>query len=680
MIISKDKQFIFIHIPKNSGTEMTNNIQKVYNNCEKIDKVDKTNGIDKMHLYLDVISQYIDKDIFKNYIKFCIIRNPYYKIFSAWNYLKERYEYNNVNDFIKYKLNEEFIYGFELIPGDARVHYRPQYTFIYDNNEKKNVDFIIRYEYLNEDINLFNEKYNLNIPLYGNNSHKDYLKYFNNESIHKINILYKKDFELLNYEMINSNIDTYFDKIYIINLDKDVKRKSNMISQMVKHNIHNYVFQKATSGIDIDKNEYIKNKEWAYPGNNFCNINNNCSCSGKGYELSVNEIALHLSHYHIWKDIVKNNYQKCLILEDDCIFTENINTFNNIISNIPNNWELLYLGHSKKINGSYGNNSIIINSDFNKLLYGINETHIYAITNDCANILINNMLPIRAAVDGYLGHFMVTKKVLSNVFVSRNDYGINGSLYGMMPSTMSVSNNIINNNTDKVSVIIPTYNRFQYLLNAIESVQKQSYKNIEIIVINDCSTDKQYYNHEWNDIIMIHLQKNSKDIFGYGCAGYVRNQGLKVATGKYIAFCDDDDIWFPNKLEIQLKAMKENNCSMSSTDGFHDVGEYNDNKSYKKMNAEVHYNTLQSIYKHKNSKLLENGFPKIWDYQFLQIHNCMITSSVIIEKKILDLINNFKNMRPPGEDYECWMRALQFTDSVYVEDVCFYYNAENYIN
>ena len=475
-------------------------------------------------------------------------------------------------------------------------------------------------------------------------------------------------------------MDTYFDKIYIINLDKDVKRKSNMISQMVKHNIHNYVFQKATSGIDIDKNEYIKNKEWAYPGNNFCNINNNCSCSGKGHELSVNEIALHLSHYHIWKDIVKNNYQKCLILEDDCIFTENINTFNNIISNIPNNWELLYLGHSKKINGSYGNNSIIINSDFNKLLYGINETHIYAITNDCANILINNMLPIRAAVDGYLGHFMVTKKVLSNVFVSRNDYGINGSLYGMMPSTMSVSNNIINNNTDKVSVIIPTYNRFQYLLNAIESVQKQSYKNIEIIVINDCSTDKQYYNHEWNDVILIHLQKNSKDIFGYGCAGYVRNEGLKVATGKYIAFCDDDDIWFPNKLEIQLKAMEENNCSMSSTDGFHDVGEYNNNKSYKKMNAELHYNTLQSIYKRKNSKLLENGFPKIWDYQFLQIHNCMITSSVVIEKKILDLINNFKNMRPPGEDYECWMRALQFTDSVYVEDVCFYYNAENYIN
>ena len=232
---------------------------------------------------------------------------------------------------------------------------------------------------------------------------------------------------------------------------------------------------------------------------------------------------------------------------------------------------------------------------------------------------------------------------------------------------------------DKVSVIIPTYNRFQYLLNAIESVQKQTYKNIEIIVINDRSTDKRYYDYNWTGITMIHLAQNSKEMFGYGCAGYVRNQGLKIAGGKYIAFCDDDDIWFPKKLEIQLKAMEENNCAMSSTDGIEGVGEYNANNSYKKYNAELHYNTLQTIYKNKKSNLLENGFPKIWDYPFLQIHNCMITSSVVIEKKILDLINNFKNMRPPGEDYDCWMRALQFTDSVYVEDVCFYYNAANYI-
>ena len=66
---------------------------------------------------------------------------------------------------------------------------------------------------------------------------------------------------------------------------------------------------------------------------------------------------------------------------------------------------------------------------------------------------------------------------------------------------------------DKVSVIIPTYNRFSYLLNAINSIKEQTYSNIEIIVVNDCSTQKEYYEHDWSDIKIIHLEKNSKDKF-----------------------------------------------------------------------------------------------------------------------------------------------------------------------
>ena len=103
---------------------------------------------------------------------------------------------------------------------------------------------------------------------------------------------------------------------------------------------------------------------------------------------------------------------------------------------------------------------------------------------------------------------------------------------------------------DKVSVIIPTYNRFKYLLNTIESVKKQTFTNLEIIVINDKSTQKEYYEYDWdaNNIIIIHLQENTKKMFGYACAGYVRNKGIERSTGNYIAFCDDDDIWFPKKI------------------------------------------------------------------------------------------------------------------------------------
>ena len=103
---------------------------------------------------------------------------------------------------------------------------------------------------------------------------------------------------------------------------------------------------------------------------------------------------------------------------------------------------------------------------------------------------------------------------------------------------------------DKVSVIIPSYNRFLYLLNAIKSIQDQTYKDVEIIVVNDKSTQEEYYTYDWSkeNITIIHLEKNSKEIYGYGCAAHVRNKGIEVCTGKYVAFCDDDDIWFPEKL------------------------------------------------------------------------------------------------------------------------------------
>ena len=50
---------------------------------------------------------------------------------------------------------------------------------------------------------------------------------------------------------------------------------------------------------------------------------------------------------------------------------------------------------------------------------------------------------------------------------------------------------------DKVSVVIPTYNRFKYLMHAIKSVKEQTYKNIEIVVVNDCSTQKEYYTFDY---------------------------------------------------------------------------------------------------------------------------------------------------------------------------------------
>jgi glycosyltransferase involved in cell wall biosynthesis len=232
---------------------------------------------------------------------------------------------------------------------------------------------------------------------------------------------------------------------------------------------------------------------------------------------------------------------------------------------------------------------------------------------------------------------------------------------------------------DKVSVIIPTYNRFEYLLRTIKSVIEQTYSNLEIIIVNDCSTQKEYYEYDWNthNIIIIHLEENSKKKFGFGCAGFVRNKGIEISSGKYIAFCDDDDIWFPQKIELQLKAMNETGCKMSSTDGLFGNGIYDSTKIYKKYNAEHYYSTLQTIYKNKGSHLLDNGFPKIWTFDFLKIHNCVICSSVVIEKELLDKIGKMNQLKNGEEDYDCWLRVLCHTASVYIEDICFYYDGNH---
>ena len=230
---------------------------------------------------------------------------------------------------------------------------------------------------------------------------------------------------------------------------------------------------------------------------------------------------------------------------------------------------------------------------------------------------------------------------------------------------------------DKVSVIIPTYNRFKYLLNTIKSVQDQTYKNTEIIVINDKSTQEEYYTYDWSkeNIIIIHLEKNSKEIYGYGCAAHVRNKGIEICTGKYVAFCDDDDIWFPHKLEKQIAAMHETGCKLSSTDGYTGIGMYDSSLSYPKRLGEKYYKPIINTLKNRRSKNQFNfGLPKIWNFQMLKKTNCIICSSVLIEKSILDTIGNMKTVKNGEEDYDCWLRALHITDSVYVSDPCMYYD------
>ena len=110
-----------------------------------------------------------------------------------------------------------------------------------------------------------------------------------------------------------------------------------------------------------------------------------------------------------------------------------------------------------------------------------------------------------------------------------------------------------------VSVIIPFYERVDWLKEAIESVLAQTYKNIEILVVNDGSKENvDSLLEEYGNKIKYIYKKN-------GGPATARNLGIEKSTGDYIAFLDSDDLWLPKKTERQIEVMEKNNAIWAHT-------------------------------------------------------------------------------------------------------------------
>ncbi len=109
-----------------------------------------------------------------------------------------------------------------------------------------------------------------------------------------------------------------------------------------------------------------------------------------------------------------------------------------------------------------------------------------------------------------------------------------------------------------VSIITPNYNCGNFIALTIESVIAQTFTDWEMLIQDDCSTDNSYeialeYAKKDSRVKVFRNEKNSG-------AAITRNNAIKIAQGKYLAFLDSDDIWFPEKLEKQLEFMQKNNC------------------------------------------------------------------------------------------------------------------------
>ncbi|MGC8660210.1 MAG: glycosyltransferase family 2 protein [Desulfomonilaceae bacterium] len=175
-----------------------------------------------------------------------------------------------------------------------------------------------------------------------------------------------------------------------------------------------------------------------------------------------------------------------------------------------------------------------------------------------------------------------------------------------------------------VSVIIPTHNRLELLKQTIEAVRNQTFREFEIVVVNDGSTDGT---GEWlsgqNDLVVIN-QENQ------GIASS-RNNGVAIGRGEWLAFLDHDDIWAPNKLETQVDFAKSNP----------DVG----------MVAVKHVRLGKKIHHKGPGKWIKGDlFAKVFSESFIH------TSSVMIRKDVFQKVGGFPTRYRFADEFDVWLR------------------------
>jgi glycosyltransferase involved in cell wall biosynthesis len=186
----------------------------------------------------------------------------------------------------------------------------------------------------------------------------------------------------------------------------------------------------------------------------------------------------------------------------------------------------------------------------------------------------------------------------------------------------------------KVSVIVPTYNRKEYLSETILSILNQTFQDFELIIVDNFS-NYDFFTHvkSFKSEKIIPLQNRNNGIIAIN-----RNFGIKHAKGEYIAFCDDDDLWFENKLEVQINWLENNQKTLLICSD---------------------YFLLQRNFIYPVKSLKKYLIPIIGENNCICFMNFVANSSVVIRKDFFcdgNFINESDEVKT-AEDYDLWLRA-----------------------
>lgn len=185
-----------------------------------------------------------------------------------------------------------------------------------------------------------------------------------------------------------------------------------------------------------------------------------------------------------------------------------------------------------------------------------------------------------------------------------------------------------------ISIIMPTFNRVNFLKKAIKSIQKQTYDNFELIVVDDASTDNtENLISSLRDNRLIYV-KNPKNMGGAAS----RNVGIHLAKGEYIGFLDDDDEWLPSKLEKQVSFFNEHPEVDIVYTGF----------LVRDINV---WNIIGQIVPKMRGMIREE----------LLMDNCIgTTSTLLVKRGALLRTNLFDETLPSCQDWDLWISLSKF--------------------
>ncbi|MFQ5824313.1 MAG: glycosyltransferase [bacterium] len=201
-------------------------------------------------------------------------------------------------------------------------------------------------------------------------------------------------------------------------------------------------------------------------------------------------------------------------------------------------------------------------------------------------------------------------------------------------------------NMAQVSVIIPLYNGSQTISSAIQSVRDQTFKDLELLLVDDASTDgslKEVEHHLTDQ--RVRLFRNTRNL---GIPA-TKNKALRMAKGPYIAFLDQDDIWLPNKIETQLSILEQQDKIGLIASAVYFINKHGQVIGKKVLDIQEAQPPLQ--------------------VKRLLLGNFITNSSAMVRRSCIDKIGYFNENLRGSDDYDMWVRIAEYYGIYYLKRI-----------